>query len=196
MRIDQTVWPTMFRATMLSQPELAELRDIEDVVRLGRVRAIEADRIVLDQGEVPTGSEVLHVDCSAVGLRNSPAVPIFAAGQIVLQQVRYGSPSFNAALLGFIEAQTTSDEEKNQLSPPHPHPSSVDDWGPMTRMTWLAEMGWSKNPEVAAWVAASRLNLLQALPEHLEEPRAQQALTRYLTHVGPAIERLGAAAGG
>ena len=100
MRIDQSVWPTMFRATMLSQPELAELRGIEDVVRLGRVRAIDSDRIVLDEGEVPTSAEVLHVDCSAIGLRDSPAVPIFDAGQIVLQQVRYGSPSFNAALVG------------------------------------------------------------------------------------------------
>lgn len=190
MRIDQSVWPTMFRATMLSQPELAELRGIEDVVRLGRVRAIDSDRIVLDQGEVPTSAEVLHVDCSAIGLRDSPAVPIFDAGQIVLQQVRYGSPSFNAALLGFIEAQDASDEEKNQLSPPHPHPSSVDDWGPMTRMTWLAEMVWSKDPKVASWVASSRLNLMQALPDHLDEPRAQEALSRYLTNVGAAIERL------
>ena len=41
MRIDPGVWPTMFRATMLSQPELEDLRQIEDVVRLGRVRSIE-----------------------------------------------------------------------------------------------------------------------------------------------------------
>ena len=159
-------------------------------MRLGRVRAIDSDRIVLDQGEVPTSAEVLHVDCSAIGLRDSQAVPIFGAGQIVLQQVRYGSPSFNAALLGFIEAQDASDEEKNQLSPPHPHPSSVDDWGPMTRLTWLAEMVWSKDPKVASWVASSRLNLMRALPDHLDEPRAQEALSRYLTNVGAAIERL------
>jgi hypothetical protein len=98
--------------------------------------------------------------------------------------------------LAFIEAHCSSDEDRNALSPPNPHPSSIEDWGPMMRLTWLAEMDWSKEPDVAAWVATSRLNLLQALPEHMNEPLAQEAITRYLTHLGPAIERLGATAGG
>lgn len=191
MRIDPGVWPTMFRATMLSQPELRDLRQITDVVRLGRVRSIDADRLVLDDGEVPTGSDVLHVDCSAIGLRASKAVPIFDDHRIVLQQVRYGSPTFNAALLGFIESRDASDEDKNRLSPPYRHPSSIEDWGPMMRLTWLAQLGWSQDPEVDAWVGSSRLNLMRALPEHLDEPLMQEALTRYMTHVGPAIERLG-----
>ncbi len=196
MRIDPGVWPTMFRATMLSQPELEDLRQIEDVVRLGRVRSIDADRLVLDDGEVPTGSDVLHVDCSAIGLRASKAVPIFGDDRMVLQQVRYGSPSFNAGLLGFIESREASDEDKNRLSPPDPHPSSIEDWGPMMRLTWLAQLAWSKDPDVDTWVGSSRLNLMRALPEHLDEPLMQEALTRYLTNVEPAIERLGAAAGG
>jgi hypothetical protein len=196
MRIDSGVWPTMYRATMLSQQELADLRDIEDVVRLGRMRSIGADRLVLDDGEVPTGSDVLHVDCSAIGLRASKAVPIFSDARIVLQQVRYGSPSFNAALLGFIESRDASDEDKNRLSPPNPHPSGIEDWGPMMHLTWLAQLGWSQEPDVDSWVASSRLNLMRALPKHLDEPLMQDALTRYLTNVGPAIERLGAMSGG
>jgi hypothetical protein len=166
------------------------------VVRLGRVRSIEADRIVLDDGEVPTGSDVLHVDCSAIGLRDSEPVPIFGPGKIVLQQVRFGSPPFNAALLGFIEAHREADEDKNRLAPPNPHPSSIEDWGPMMRLTWMAAFVWSKEPEVASWVATSRLNLLRALPEHAHEPRAQEALGRYLKYIGPAIERLGSVTGG
>jgi hypothetical protein len=196
MRIDPDVWPTMYRATMLSRPELSALRDIEGVVRLGRVRSIDADRIVLDDGEVPTGPEILHVDCSAIGLRDAKPVPVFGPGRIVLQQVRFGSPPFNAALLAFIEAHREADEDKNRLSPPNPHPSTIEDWGPMMRLTWTAEMGWSNEADVAQWVATSRLNLMRALPEHAHEPLAQEAITRYLTYVGPAIERLGAAAGG
>ena len=195
MRIDPGVWPTMFRATMLSQPELEDLRQIEDVVRLGRVHSIEADRLVLDDGEVSTGSDVLHVDCSAIGLRASKAVPIFDDHRIVLQQVRYGSPPFNAALLGFIESRDASAEDKNRLSPPNPHPTSIEDWGPMMRITWLSQLGWSQDPEVDSWVGSSRLNLMRALPEHLDEPLMQDALTRYLTNVGPAVERLSAMAG-
>jgi hypothetical protein len=186
----------MYRATMVSLPELAALRDIQDVVRLGRVRSIEADRVVLDDGEVPTGPEVLHVDCSAIGLRTPPPVPIFGDGRIVLQQVRYGSPPFNAGLLAFIEAHRETDADKNRLAPPNPHPSTIEDWGPMMRVTWLAQMEWSREPDVDSWVASSRLNLMRALPEHMHEPLAQEAIGRYLKYVGPAIERLGSPAGG
>ncbi len=49
VRIDPA-WPaTMYRGTMLSARELEAVRQIEDVVRLGRVRRIEADRIVLER---------------------------------------------------------------------------------------------------------------------------------------------------
>jgi putative NAD(P)-binding protein len=66
-------WPaTMYRGTMLSARELDALRQIGDVVRLGRVRRIEPDRIVLERGETETGPEVLHVDCTALGLNNAP----------------------------------------------------------------------------------------------------------------------------
>jgi hypothetical protein len=39
-------------------------------------------------------------------------------------------------------------------------------------------------------MSKSRLNLLRALPDHASEPDVQQAVKRYLTHVGPSIERL------
>jgi hypothetical protein len=94
--------------------------------------------------------------------------------------------------MGFIESRDASDEDKNRLSPACAHPSSIEDWGPMMRLTWLAQLEWSQDPEVDSWVGSSRLNLMRALPEHLDEPLMQDALTRYLTHVGPAIERLAA----
>jgi hypothetical protein len=78
---------------MLSGPELEALRQIADVVRLGRVRRIEPGRIVLERGESQTDSDVLHVDCTALGLNNTPAKPIFQPRRIVVQQVRHLSPS-------------------------------------------------------------------------------------------------------
>lgn len=190
LRLDPKVAPTMYRGTMISQRELAALRTIVDVVRLGRVRSLEADRIVLEAGVVPTSAEVLHVDCSARGLRDAPPLPIFSPGRIVLQQVRHLSPTFNAALLAFVEAHRDTDEEKNRLCPPNPYPNSIDDWGSMMSRTWMTEFDWLSERDLGAWVAASRLNLLRALPEHAGEPRARQAIDRYLENVGPAIERL------
>lgn len=190
-RVDPSRPATMYRGTMLSARERQAVRQIEDVVRLGRVRRIEADRIVLEQGEVETGKDVLHVDCTALGLRDAPAVPIFQPGQVVLQQVRQNSPSFNAALIGFVESHWDDDAHKNRLCAPNPYASSVEDWPRLMRVTWQNEYRWLREPELSAWVAQSRLNLLRALPDHAAEPSVQPSLQRFLTHVRPAIERLG-----
>jgi hypothetical protein len=192
VRIDPSQPASMYRTTMLSTPELHALRQIDNVVRLGRVRRIEADRIVLERGEVATGADVLHVDCTARGLGNAPATPVFQPRRIVVQQVRHGSPTFNAALTGFIEAHRDDDRDRNRLCPPNPYPSSTADWPRMMSRTWRTERHWLDEPDLATWVSQSRLNLLRALPEHLAEPPVQAAVNRYLTHIGPAIERLDA----
>jgi len=190
LRIDPS-WPaTMYRGTMLSAGELRAVRQIETVVRLGRVRRVEPDRIVLEHGEVETGSDVLHVDCTALGLRNAPATPIFQPDRIVLQQVRYLSPCFNAALIGYVEAHRADDVDKNQLCPPNPYPSSIEDWPRMVTGTWTAEQRWLSEPEISGWIAESRLNLLRGLPDHAAELPVKAAVERYVTHVGTAIERL------
>jgi hypothetical protein len=181
----------MYRGTMLSARELAALRQITDVVRLGRVQRIDADRIALERGETTTGPDVLHVDCTALGLREAPATPIFQPGRIVLQQVRHLSPCFNAALVGFIEAHRDEDADKNKLCPPNPYASSIDDWPRMMSRTWRTEARWLSEPDLLTWVARSRLNVLRALPDHAAEPDVQTALARYVTHVGAAVERLG-----
>ena len=124
VRIDPSRPATMYRGTMLSARELDAVRQIEDVVRLGHVRRIETDRIVLERGETRTGPDVLHVDCTALGLRNAPATPIFQPGRIVLQQVRHNSPTFNAALVGFVEGHRDDDAEKNELCHPTPTPAA------------------------------------------------------------------------
>jgi len=190
-RIDPSRPATMYRGTMLSARERQAVRQVEDVVRLGRVRRIEPDRIVLAHGEVLTGKDVLHVDCTALGLRDAPAVPIFQPDELVLQQVRQNSPCFNAALIGFVEAHWDEDAHKNRLCAPNPYASTIEDWPRLMRVTWSNEYRWLREPELSAWVAQSRLNLLRALPDHAAEPSVQTSLQRFLTHVRPAIERLG-----
>lgn len=191
VRIDTTRRPTMYRGTMLSAHELRAARRIEDVVRLGHVRRIEPDRIVLESGEVKTRPDVVHVDCTALGLRNAPATPIFKPGRIVLQQVRQLSPCFNAALVAFVEAHRDNDEERNRLCPPNAYPSTIADFPRMVTSTWRAEARWLRESDVSAWVASSRLNLLRDLPQHSSEPAAQSALERFVSNVREATQRLG-----
>lgn len=191
VRIDPS-WPaTMYRGTMLSSRELDAVRQIKDVLRLGHVRRIEADRILLDRGEAATRPEVVHVDCAALGLNNAPGTPIFQRARIVLQQVRHLSPCFNAALIAFVEVHRGEDADKNRLCPPNPYPSTIEDWPGMMVRTWRAENRWLREPDLSAWVAGSRLNLLRDLPEHLAEPAARAAVERFVTNVPAATERLG-----
>ena len=72
VRIDPSWSTAMYRGTMLSSNELDAVRQIKDVVRLGRVRRIEVDRILLDRGEVATRPEVVHIDCAASRLEQRP----------------------------------------------------------------------------------------------------------------------------
>ena len=105
----------------------------------------------------------------------------------MLQQVRQNSPSFNAALIAFIEAHRSEDAEKNRLCPPNPYTRSIDDWPGMSRRTWKVEQRWLREPDVAGWVAESRLNLLRGLPERAADPPVQAAVERFVTYVGPAL---------
>src|SRR5258708_8402799 len=92
VRIDPSWSPTMYRGTMLSSRELHAARQIKDVVRLGHVRRIEADRVLLDRGEAATRPEVVHIDCAALRLNHDPGTPVIHQATITLQQVRHLSP--------------------------------------------------------------------------------------------------------
>jgi hypothetical protein len=94
------------------------------------------------------------------------------------------------ALIAFVEAHRDNDEERNQLCPPHPYPSGVEDWPRMMSRGWRTEERWTSEPDLMAWAGQSRLNLVGALAEHAAEPAVQGALTRYLTHLGAAMERV------
>ncbi|HYF45789.1 MAG TPA: FAD/NAD(P)-binding protein, partial [Acidimicrobiales bacterium] len=115
LRIDPDVRPTMVKGATISEAEVEGLRRIEDVVRLGHVRRIELDRIVLDDGSVPTSPDRLHVHCAAPGLPLNPPRPIFAEDRITLQSSIRMHPTLSAALAGYVETTDRSIEEKNRL---------------------------------------------------------------------------------
>lgn len=190
LRIDEHVAPTMYKAPTVSAGELEQLRRIEDVVRLGRVRRIEPTAIVLDQGTIPTSGGRLHVHCAAAGLNPAPAVPIFAADRITLQPIRTGLIPFNAALVGFVEATRHDLVEKNRLCPPNRLPDVPLDWVRGTLISMNADHTWSKDPEISAWLERARLNPSRGLHQHLGESQAHQAMDRYAANVRPGLAKL------
>jgi hypothetical protein len=186
LRIDPTVAPTMFHGAIVSEPELALLRTIENVVRLGRVQAIERDRIVLDQGEVPTDERTVHVHCAATGLAYPTPRPIFEPGRITVQPYFWGFACHQFALLGAIEALVDTDDEKNRLCPPMRYWDKNADYVTSFLSTLVGDRVRAAHPAVGAWMKKSRLNPTSGMGAHLADPRVVEARER--------IKRFGAEA--
>jgi hypothetical protein len=192
MRLDREVEPDMCHGATLSRAELELLQGITDVVRMGRVRRVGMGELVLDEGTVTTRPQQVHVDCTAHGLGWAPPKPVFEDAWITPQPTRYGMLPFAAALTGFLEATDRDDEEKNRLSQPNPVPrvGSRLDWAWAIYLGALNEVAWQREPDIQAWLQRSRLNIIRAIPEHLDDPHLQQAVTTIGSHGRDAINNL------
>ena len=190
LRVDERVTPDMYKGATVSAYELEQLRRIEQVVRRGRVRRIDRDAIVLDNGAIDTSPRHLHVHCAAAGLNPAPAVPMFAGDRITLQPIRAGLIPFNAALVGFVEATRDDTDEKNRLCPVNPLPDVPLDWVRGTVVGMSADYAWSKEPDITDWLERARLNPSRGLRRRNGEPRVQQAWTRYTEHVRAGLANL------
>ncbi|MCZ6886890.1 MAG: NAD(P)/FAD-dependent oxidoreductase, partial [Gammaproteobacteria bacterium] len=163
LRLDKNINPTMYRCATVTKLELEQLRRIDHIVRLGRVQSIDADRIVLDEGTIPTDASTLHVDCSADGLERRPAVEVFENGKITLQSLRTCQQVFSAAFIGHIEAAYEDEAMKNQLCTPVPHPDSNIDWLNTTLTNSLNQAKWLQDEGLRKWLLASRLDGFRGL---------------------------------
>ena len=190
LRVDESVTPTMFKAPTASTGEIEQLRRIQGVVRLGRVRRIERDAIVLDQGTIPTTARHLHVHCAAPGLNPAPAVPIFGAEHITPQPVRTGLIPFNAALVGFVEATRGDVAEKNRLCPTNRLPDVPLDWARGTLISMTADHLWSQEPDISSWLERARLNPSRGIRQRGHDPLVRQASKRFTDNVRPALANL------
>jgi cation diffusion facilitator CzcD-associated flavoprotein CzcO len=190
-RLDPATAPTMYRAAILSDAERQQLQSIERVVRQGRVRRVGTDRVVLEEGEIPASPRTLHVDCTADGLPAPPSRPIFEARRVTIQQMRETSPTFNAALIGYLEA-TRGDavEDANRLAPPVPYPNAALDWIRVRHVGMVAQSRWDQEVDVRAWVDSSRLSISAGLMDHATEPGVGPAMMSYLEHAPRARARL------
>jgi hypothetical protein len=191
-RVDVSVDPTMYRMAILSDIEIRQLRNIENVIRAGRVRRIQTDRILLENGDVGTSPDRLYVDCTAEGLPNPSPRPIFEPQRITIQPMREGSPTFNAALIGYLEATRDDVDEQNSLAPTNPYPNAAEDWIRVRHVGMIAQRRWDQTPDVQDWNEKSRLNVAAGLLDHAGEPGVAQAIGSYLENADRAIENLGA----
>ncbi len=191
-RIDPTVIPGAYHCAILSDGELAQLRRIDNVVRLGHVTAIDDDRIHLERGALPTGPGCLHVDCSAAGIPTVPAIPVFDGERITLQWVRTCQPAFSAALIGYVESAFDDEALKNRICRPIAPPTVPRDWLRMLEVELSNRRCWAEYPEIDAWMAGSRLDPFTktARVRLGVDGEATEHLQRYLINIDPATSKL------
>ena len=191
VRLDPDVAPDFFRGATLSTSERAVLSSLGQVVRMGRVRHVGATRIELEHGSIPTGAGHVSVDCTAAGLAARPNRDVFEADRITPQWVLNGLATFNAALIGWVEANRHDDVERNRLCPPNGFTPQADarNLARQWAVTQRAVAAWTDEPDLNEWLATCRLYPLGNAGEYLGEP-AMNALMRVLEHRDAAIENL------
>jgi hypothetical protein len=192
LRLDPQVEPTTYRCCTVSRDELDLLRGIADVVRRGRLQAIEPTRIVLDQGAVPADPDTLYVDCSASAIQSLPGLPVFDGARINLFMVRFCQPLFSAALIAFVESHVEDDAARNTLCAVVPSPEVPRDWMRMWAVSLANAARWRQHPTLNAWLMKCRLNGQAVMARGvLPEDNARMALLRETgVKAGEAAARL------
>ena len=185
-RFDRTVTPTMFRGAILSTAECDALARIEHVVRLGRIHHLSAHRIVLEHGEVPNDPRQVLVDCTASGFRVNPLKPVYEPDRITLQGLVGGFTSFSAATIGFVEATRADDAEKNRLCRPTRALNEPSDWIDAYRGMIHTNIMNASDPDMAAWLERTRLNITSGMAKHADNPAIQRSLARVAELAEPA----------
>jgi NAD(P)-binding Rossmann-like domain len=188
LRLDPAVEPTKYYCATVSRAELAQLRRVAQVLRLGHVRRIAAGHIELDGGTVPTTPGTVHVDCSATAIPlGTVTEPVFQGPRVVLQMVRACQPVFSAALIAKAEATwpALADEaRKNELCTVVPMPGPGLKWLEMLAANMANQHRWTRDETLAKWLVASRLDrfasLSRAVGEHEADKRELLARIRAL----------------
>src|SRR5205085_12090463 len=127
-RIHADRTPTMFHFATVAAAEAQVLRRIENVTRLGRVRALQADRMVLERGHVDVAPDTLFIDCTASAVDFREPQPAFQGCRVVLQLVRLPQPTFSAARLAYAEAHHGDESHKNPLCGSITFPRTLADY--------------------------------------------------------------------
>ena len=158
LRLDPNVRPSMFHGATISELELEQLRRLKNVIRLGRVKDVGLNKTVLDIGEITTGPNYIHVDCSASALTNLETKPIFQGNLITPQMVRSYQPVFSAAFIARAETAYDSEEKKNEMCGVVAIPDKDTDFIKFTAAFMKNQYLWSQDTDLQKWLFDNRLD--------------------------------------
>jgi hypothetical protein len=192
LRIDPTQTPTMFHLATVTPAEVQVLRQITDVVRLGRVQAVHADHMQLEKGRVDVKPGTLFVDCTASAVEPRPTQAIFQGDKIVLQIVRLPQPAFSCALTAFVEAHYEGDKQKNSLCASVPFPHTLADYPKCMMVGMWNQFQWGQDKALRQWIRESRLDGFGKLMASADrdDVEKQAILLRFKANAAAAMANL------
>ena len=158
LRIYPEHTPTMFHFATVSKGEIAILQRIKNVIRMGRVQALEPANMVLDKGNIAMEAGTLYIDCTASAVEHRARQTIFQPNKIVLQVVRAPLPTFSAAVIAYVEAHYGDDAQKNTLCADVPFPQTLADYPRTMMVTMMNQMQWSQDKTLRNWMRETRLD--------------------------------------
>ncbi|TKJ18391.1 NAD(P)/FAD-dependent oxidoreductase [Blastococcus sp. CCUG 61487] len=184
MRISPDVTPTAFRCATVTRAELEQLRQIDDVLRHGRVTAIDVDHVEFGDVRVPAVPGTLYVDCTADGLEPRPTVPVFDGSRMTLQAVIPCQQVFSAGLAAYVEANYEDDALRNELCAPCPHPSTHVDLPKYVLDVGTRMRRWSQDPALREWISRARSVVRVPDEENLQTDEAAAFIRHALAEAG------------
>ena len=161
LRIDPSVKPEMYHYAVISEGEIALLRRIEKVIRTGRVTRIAKGALHFGETDHAVPDDTLFIDCTARAVPFSAqdnAGPQFRGDTIVLQPVAVPLVTFSAALTALLEARFPDDATRNQLARSGTLTDTPATFPYAFMMNLMNRGTWSQTPEIAEWLAKSRLD--------------------------------------
>ena len=190
VRVDHAVEPDLFRGATISLGELESLRTIERVVRKGKVRRLDPDRIWSDRAEEPATPDELFIDCTAAGVRAVAPRPVFEPGRVTLVYVTVGLTPWSAATVAAVEAARDDADVKNKLCLPVVFSGSIADVLGLAYAAMSGLVARLREPDLFAWNEGCRLNPARGASDHLDDARVADALASIMTNTGAALRNL------
>lgn len=192
LRLDKNVEPTMYHAAVVSLDELHALRQIKDIVRMGRVVRFEKEQIVLERGNAPMNAGRIVVDCSASAAEMRPAMAVFQSRVITPQFIQAFQPTFSAALIAHVELRYDDEAVKNKICTPVPLPDTPLTWLTMQAATLANRYVWGRDKGIAQWLVDSRLDGFSKMMHDVQEHEADKiaVMQRLGAAIVPAVGKL------
>jgi hypothetical protein len=174
LRIYPDHLPTMFHFATVSKGEIAMLQRIKNVIRMGRVQALEPANMVLDKGNLAMEAGTLYVDCTASAVEYRARQAIFQPNKIVLQVVRAPLPTFSAAMIAYVETHYPDDTVRNKLCADVPFPQTLADYPRTMMVTMMNQMQWSQDKTLRNWMRDTRLDGFGKLMANIDPSDAEK----------------------